>query len=314
MKLDWKRSLTLVIFSVILISSISVQPQFSEASLARQYPILAEEDTIPFDIPVWVVEPTDMTYEFGEYVLFTLNATSPAGFVIYWISDVEHFEFSYMDGRVWSNGVLDIGSYPLTVAAMDDTYTKIIADITIYIVDSDAPIIQGPNNMELKEGEGSGTLVWNVYDVAPHSYKISKDDVLIESGSWNDTVESFTVSFQNLTLGRHIYTLELSDTSGNSTIDNVIIEVVTDEPIPPVTESTTTTDITDSTTTMDSTDSITSTDETITSFDDSTTPSSPSTGSDSIFDESIIVLLAGSTGIISVIGVISFLLYRKISD
>ncbi|MHA1930186.1 MAG: hypothetical protein ACTSV2_16570 [Candidatus Thorarchaeota archaeon] len=293
MKFDKKPGLTLLLFSVFLITSVSVQPQLTDTSLAIQYPMLAEEQVTPDEVPVWVVVPTDLTFEYGDYVSFTLNATSPSGFVIYWISDAKNFEFNYLTGQVWGNGVLDLGEYPLWVLAMDDTYTKILEMITIYIVDSVAPVIAGPDDMEVYGSEASGTLVWDVYDLAPYIYKIFKDSTLIEVGPWNSTVESLSISYHNLAVGLHTYTLELMDTSGNTTIDDVLIEVISDELTSTVI------------------DSLTTPDDTITSSDDHSTPTSPSIENNPLIGELVIVLLAGTVGIISVFGVLSFLISRK---
>ena len=132
---NWIAMLLLLSF---LIGSIYVPLQNSydtnsNESSPTQNIIISEQDRT-YAIPIWVVEPTNITVNYGEWVSFQLNATSTFGDLYYWISDTDNFAIDYGTGYVWNRLVLAPGTYPIFIAVFDNTYTKLTKWIYIFVI------------------------------------------------------------------------------------------------------------------------------------------------------------------------------------
>ncbi|MHA1480676.1 MAG: hypothetical protein ACTSQZ_04570 [Candidatus Thorarchaeota archaeon] len=207
----------------------------SNESSPTQNIIISEQDRI-CAIPTWVIEPSNITVNYGEWVSFQLNASSTFGDLYYWISDTVNFAIDYGTGYVWNRFLLAPGTYPIFIAVFDITYTKLSKWIYIFVLDPESPIVEGPDDMTFAEGEASGNLTWDIFDHAPDKYEITKDETRIQWDLWLEANETVSIEFNNLAVGVHIYTLEVMDTSGNTAPHSVTIEVISDETIPSTTD------------------------------------------------------------------------------
>jgi len=98
------------------------------------------------DIPIWDQTPTDQILEFGEALLYDLNASDLSGIALYWINETSNFNID-SNGVITNNGALAVGEYTVEIRAFDpsDNYCTAIITITVKVPDTPLPEIPGYN-------------------------------------------------------------------------------------------------------------------------------------------------------------------------
>ncbi len=92
------------------------------------------------------------------------------------------------------------------------------------------PSIDSPANISYDEGTTSHSISWNPSDNDPASYNITRDGVLIKSGTWNSSGETITISVDGLSAGTYIYRCNVYDSVDQSTFDEVTVTVQPNNP------------------------------------------------------------------------------------
>ncbi len=130
----------------------------------------------------------------------------------------------------WSGGTISVtfgglthGTHTLTLVAYDANYNWAADTTTVNVTAGLAPLITGPDDLELYEG-ASCTLVWNASDAAPLRYYVMCNGSVVVAGSWHGG----PVVFQSPPLARGTYnfTAVVVDMNGNLASDTVIVVVV----------------------------------------------------------------------------------------
>ena len=96
--------------------------------------------------------------------------------------------------------------------------------LTKWIKDETAPTIPHWADMNYEQSDTTSLLYWSVYDENPDSYTISVNDSIIEFGNWTSGTIDFEVDL-SAPLGQYNYELWLTDLSGNSASDTVIVTI-----------------------------------------------------------------------------------------
>ncbi|MGY5876099.1 MAG: NosD domain-containing protein, partial [Candidatus Thorarchaeota archaeon] len=122
------------------------------------------------------------------------------------------------------------GTYTTTVTIWDVDQNTVTDSVTISVYDDIAPTISHlPNTEAFVDGSGQ-ELVWEVSDLHPDQYQISRDGVELSSGSpWAGTIG---ITIDGLAVGVYTYSLVITDLDGNSASDSVIVTVVDDNDAP----------------------------------------------------------------------------------
>jgi subtilisin family serine protease len=99
------------------------------------------QDTIP---PEWNPPPSDYVIEFGDDLIYDLDATDLSGIDYWWINDTTHFSIDG-GGTITNSIELIVGNYWLQVRAYDpyDNYCSFVIKITIKEEDPPLPVISG---------------------------------------------------------------------------------------------------------------------------------------------------------------------------
>jgi parallel beta-helix repeat protein len=175
--------------------------------------------------------PEDIEYdegEIGNLILWDPEDSYPVTYQILqdgsviksgpWNSTIETISIS-VDG-------LGPGEYNYTLVVYDvggntgtDTVIVVVNDIIV-------PTINHPSDIEMELGSLGYQIIWSPSDLYLHSWELYLDNVLINFGPWNSSLEAFEVSLDGLDLGEYNYTLVVYDISGNSVSDAVMIDVV----------------------------------------------------------------------------------------
>ncbi len=205
----------------------------------------------------------------------------------------------------------DLGMHEIEVEVRDVAGNTATDSINITIVDTMAPAISTPPDIEFDEGDVGYFIVWDPGDPRPNLFEIYVDDVLTLAGLWNSSSEKFNISLDGLTAGVYNYTCVVFDDAMNSMSDTVIVTV--NEPIgttspTPTTETTSTTIIT----TISTSETTTGSTSGITTSNTSTTAStSPTTSSVPGPDTTMLLIVVGVGGLVLLVIVIVFLRKRS---
>ncbi len=124
------------------------------------------------------------------------------------------------------------GTHTATITVWDVNQNTVTDSVTITVIDDIAPTISHLANTEAF-ADGSGQeLVWEVYDLHPDQYVISRDGVELSSGSpWAGTIG---ITIDGLAAGVYTYSLVITDLDGNSASDSVIVTVIDDNDAPTI--------------------------------------------------------------------------------
>ncbi|MHA1813865.1 MAG: hypothetical protein ACTSYX_10595, partial [Candidatus Thorarchaeota archaeon] len=248
--------------------------------------------------PPEVSSPDDIEYEMGtsgHSITWTMDDIHPDkvrvvvnGSASAWVawSGSQHTES--VDG-------FSLGAHEYTIE-VTDTWGNVATDtVLVTVVDTTKPEVSHPNDITMTQGE-SVELVWTGSDLNPSSYAVTRDGTVVMAGAWNSSSEEIVVNLSTLPAGSYIYVITLTDTSGNSVQDSVVV-TVEGETTP--TTPTTPTGSTTTTTTPPPTSSTTGT-TSPTSGGTSGTTSQLMAGGVMV----IILAVAGAAGVIVVVIVI----------
>ena len=138
------------------------------------------------------------------------------------------------DGNQFTFSPMKLGKYAFEIGVRDKNNVKgLNTSIVINVVDTTAPTIVSAGNVIIHEGETVNPLVWQVNDWFPDSYEVLKNNTSFVTGTWSST-ENITLDISGLGIGTYNFTLIAKDKSGNTGVDEIIVQVL------PITSSSTT--------------------------------------------------------------------------
>ncbi len=127
-------------------------------------------------------------------------------------------------------GGLSYGEHILTIELTDVGNNEVSDSLVVTVFDGTPPEISDQQDVQLDEGAGGTTLIWNGIDLHPSSYTIYFNDSIIMSGDWNSTDEFIAVEVIGLSLGAYNYTAVLTDEGSNNAVNQAIVTVVDNTP------------------------------------------------------------------------------------
>ncbi len=182
--------------------------------------ILTVLDTTP---PAFSTTPQNMTFAEGDSVpdlQWIVSDVHPGNYSISVNTSVVQTGM-WVDLITYSIVNLPEGSYTIVLTVLDESGNQNVSVVYVTVLDTTAPVIDNPSDVQFELGTTGNTVVWTGTDNHPENYSIYVDDILVESGTWSSTVE-FTVDMQ---LGVYNVTIVLFDRAGNSVSDTVFVTV-----------------------------------------------------------------------------------------
>ncbi len=171
--------------------------------------------------------PADIIYEAGDTgheILWTVTNFTPISYELIRNNSV-------LTSAIWTTGTtlevsidnLDPTSYNYTLVVHDGGEFVLSDTVMVTVVDSTAPNIDHPEDVEYEARTTGHAIQWTASDLYPASFQILKNNSLLHSGYWTDTI---TISVDGLSPGTYDYTIVLFDESENQNTDSVQVEVV----------------------------------------------------------------------------------------
>ncbi|MCF2138047.1 MAG: right-handed parallel beta-helix repeat-containing protein [Candidatus Thorarchaeota archaeon] len=93
----------------------------------------------------------------------------------------------------------------------------------IQLVDTIAPSIDHPLDLQYAEGTSGHSITWHPEDKFPSSYKVYRNGTVVGFGTWDGS--PITVDVDGLSVGSYNYTLVVYDSTGNQNSDTVFVTV-----------------------------------------------------------------------------------------
>jgi parallel beta-helix repeat protein len=206
-----------------------------------QFAVIVQDTTSP----VWIENPVDQALEFGDSLVYDLDAWDLSGIASWWINNTVHFSVDE-NGVITNATILDFMTYSLEVKAYDIYDNFCTATIKIILVDTTQPTINQPNDIEYNVGDTGYSIVWEPRDLLPSSYQVLRNGIEVKLGAWNSTTEVIEVPVDGLSAGSYNYTIIVTDEGANFATDSVFVTV---NPVATTTTTSTTTTTTTTTST-----------------------------------------------------------------
>ena len=133
-----------------------------------------------------------------------------------------------------------LGTYNFTLIVTDVGNNRVADSVLVFVLDGTPPELDHPPDVEFLEGTTGHVVTWYPFDLHPSTYEILKDGHHMRSGAWNSSLESISISLDELQGGTYNFTLVVSDAGGNIAWDSVQVVVIptTTTTTPPVTTTT----------------------------------------------------------------------------
>jgi len=126
-----------------------------------------------------------------------------------------------------------LGRYSVQLVAIDKNSNEARDTINLRIYENVTPVIVGPSDIEYVFNETGHSIRWNITESHMDKYMVSRDGTSVANGSLTADQPYVHVSVDGLSIGTYVYSCWVNDTSGNSAIDNVTVQVKRDD-VPPV--------------------------------------------------------------------------------
>ncbi|MHA2141870.1 MAG: hypothetical protein ACXADC_11360 [Candidatus Thorarchaeota archaeon] len=120
---------------------------------------------------------------------------------------------------------LELGRHNFTIVVTDLDANTATDMLWVTVYDGTPPNVDSPGDVYYDEGDPGSSITWDPTDTNPVSYEVYKDEVLHQSGAWNSTLETLTISVENLLRGSYNFTLVVYDIGGNRGNDTVMVYV-----------------------------------------------------------------------------------------
>ncbi|MFW9914506.1 MAG: right-handed parallel beta-helix repeat-containing protein [Candidatus Thorarchaeota archaeon] len=181
-----------------------------------------------------VTSPMPLTYEAGTtgHNLTWVPADASVGIFEVYRNGTEIVNGTWTPGSpiVIDIDDLAVGIYNYTIV-LTDAFAHSTADsVLVTVADTTTPVLTGPADITYGEGPTDPALIlsWTATDLYPSTYTIYQNGTQIASGTWTAGTP-ITLELDVLAVGVYNFTIVITDASGNSVSDTVIITVAEEE-------------------------------------------------------------------------------------
>ncbi|MFX1284154.1 MAG: hypothetical protein ACFFB5_10885 [Promethearchaeota archaeon] len=180
--------------------------------------------------PPFIIRPPDLIFSegtIGHSILWEIIEANPHNYSL------------YLDDQLISSGTLTDMNMSISVDTLElglHKYVLVVycqfgfshsASCYVVVVDTAAPTLSHVFDCRYTEGDPNAEIVWKAYDLHPSSYTIKHNGTTIITETWTGT--DITLPLIGWFAGTHNIELIVSDTSGNTAMDEVKLKIIKEE-------------------------------------------------------------------------------------
>lgn len=132
----------------------------------------------------------------------------------------------------WTSGVtidLDIDGLPLgtttyLITFFDQSGNSVSDSVIVTVEDTAIPTVTHPDDITYTLGNQDNEISWDPSDTHPDSFTIYLNQAFNTSGVWSSS--PIVIDIDGLGIGRHNFTIQVEDTTGNVVYDTVFVTVL----------------------------------------------------------------------------------------
>lgn len=196
----------------------------SDNTAADQVNVLVVDNVLPI---INHLENSTMSEGSSASLIWSPSDLHPSSFELYREGILIDSDSWSGDDIIVSLADLTIGEYNYTIVVFDTSGNKATDTTFVTVEDNAIPVIDHPDDIEYSEGSIGNTIVWIASDLNPNTFTIFRNHSIIKTSTW--TGAPIVQSIDGLAIGVYNFTVLVTDTSGNSISDEVIVTVI----IPP---------------------------------------------------------------------------------
>ncbi|MHA2402296.1 MAG: hypothetical protein ACXADH_04830, partial [Candidatus Kariarchaeaceae archaeon] len=173
--------------------------------------------------------PEDFGYELGDIsneINWTATDLLADIFTVY-LNGSFHSSNIWQSGNNISIGIdgLDLGVHNFTIIVVDTSGNSDADTVLVTVVDTTDPLIDNPTDISYELGSASNKITWDGSDLDPDNFTVYKDGEFYESRPWTSS-QKIQINIDGLSIGTYAFEIVISDGSGNTENDTVLVTVV----------------------------------------------------------------------------------------
>ena len=194
--------------------------------------------TLSDSTPPSIDSPIDMTISEGDTtknITWSPSDANPSSFEIF--DDSVSWQSGPWDGSqitVMLN-TLPLGTHNITLTVWDAVGYSASDQVNVTVVDGTDPLLDSPADIAYDEGATGYTITWDPTDSHPTSYIIYQEEIPVKVGTWNNSIETISISVDSLSIGTYNYTILVTDAGSNTATD--IVWVTVSDGTPPIVDN-----------------------------------------------------------------------------
>ena len=185
------------------------------------YPRKLTDSNIPL-----LGSPDDMIFELGTAgndITWHVSDDFPLHYRL--IINGSDITYDWLGGHISENfDNTDVGIWNVTIQVVDCAQNNSTDTVWVTVLPNTPPTINGPSILEYEVDQIGNWVSWSCADVSPASYRILRNNSLIDSGVWDGS--NISINVDSLSVGVYNYTLILEDVQGNTSSHFVILTVI----------------------------------------------------------------------------------------
>ncbi|MHA1991536.1 MAG: COG1470 family protein [Candidatus Hodarchaeales archaeon] len=183
--------------------------------------------TVTDNNPPFIKRPFDLVYSegtSGHSVTWEILEAHPQSYSLYLDSQLIDTSISVEANITISVDSLSLGLHEYILVVYDEGGLSYSSSTYVAVVDISAPTISHISDCQFVVGDPNAELTWNVYDLNPFNYQIKVNGEVRKSESW--TGNSIELKLVGWSVGYHNVEITITDVSGNSVSDEVIVNLI----------------------------------------------------------------------------------------
>ena len=180
--------------------------------------------------PPYIKRPLDIVYSqgtIGHTITWQILESNPKSYSLYLDSNMITSDITVEKNFTISVDSLNLGLHEYVLVVYDENDLSYSSTVYVAVVDISKPQISHIAECQFVSGDPNSELVWKVFDLNPYNYQIKVNNEVQKQDSWSSN--EISLKLVGWSIGYYTVELTITDTSGNSASDEVIVNITEQE-------------------------------------------------------------------------------------